>query len=310
MKTDTFWFKGVDDLDLFVYKWTEETNPKAILLLVHGSVEHALRYTHFAEKLTQSDYLVFAPDMRGHGKTAEKSGLFSYMADKDGWELSVQDLWKLSIYIKEKHPGIPFYIFGHSMGSFLVRDYISRYGDQTKAAVITGSTLGQPILARTGLLLSKILRLFNNQQSKSPFFHKMLYGNLNAVVPNPRTEVDFISRDSHEVDKYIKDPWCGCTVTIEYATQLALGSLNTAKPTAFRNTPNKLPIYILSGTDDPVGGHKAKDVIDLVEQYQKYGSRKVELKLYEGARHELLNESNKDEIMLDIIQWMDKQLIE
>ncbi len=308
MQTETFWFEAVDDLDLFTYKWSPETAPKALLLLVHGSVEHAFRYKHFAEKLTSAGFLVYAPDMRGHGKTAEKTGLFSYMADKNGWELTVQDLKKLSDHMEELHPDLPLFIFGHSMGSFLVRDYISRFGNQTIAAIITGSTLGKPILAKAGLILSSIIRLFKDQKSKSKLFHNMLYGKLNDEVPNPNTDVDFISRDVQEVGKYVEDSMCGCTVTIEYAAQLALGSLNTAKPETFRNTPDNLPIYILSGTNDPVGGKKAKDVVALVEQFQKYGSKGVELKLYEGARHELVNEINKEEIMQDIILWMNNQL--
>lgn len=308
MKEEINRYTANDGLQIHVYKWLPGTPVKAVLFLVHGSVEHALRYKFFAEFLTSHGIAVIAPDLRGHGQTALKNGQMSYIAPKDGWNVIMDDLAILKEKIIKEFPEIPLFIFGHSMGSFVVRDFISRYPDKFSGTVLMGSTIGKPLLAKATLLFMHLMLVFRKNTSESPFLHKLIYSDLNKQVKNARTEVDFISRDENEVNKYIADPLCGRTLTIDYAMQLARGSLKTAKLSSVSNIPNELPILVVSGEADPVAGRNAAGVKEMVSLMKKGGQTHLDFKLYPDARHELINEINKKEVMNDILNWMNKQI--
>ncbi len=306
MKEERVWYKGADKLNIHVFKWLPEGDVKGVLLLVHGSVEHAARYRHFAEFLTKNNIAVIAPDLRGHGQTALKNGQMSFIAKENGWNLIIEDLVILKKTILREFSDVPLFIFGHSMGSFIVRDFISRHAEYLKGAIVCGSTIGKPLLAKIMLPVMKIMLWFRKSNAESPFLHKAIYGMLNSGVKNPRTEVDFISRDAKEVDKYIADPLSGCTVTIDYALQLTKGSLLTSTQKSIRSIPDELPIMVVSGSNDPVGGKNGMQVKQMVKAMEKGGKKNIDFKLYPDARHELINEINKDEIMNDILSWITK----
>lgn len=308
MKEERIWFKGADELNIHVFKWLPEENIKGVLLLVHGSVEHAARYKHFAEFLTSKNIAVIAPDLRGHGQTALKNGQMSFIAKKNGWNLIIEDMAILKNSILNEFSNVPLFIFGHSMGSFVVRDFISKHPDNLKGAVLSGSTIGKPILAKVMMPVMKMMLWFRKNNTESPFLHKAVYGTLNNGVKNPRTNIDFISRDEKEVDKYIADPLSGCTITIDYAIQLSKGSLLTATRKSIRTIPAEFPILVVSGSEDPVGGKNGSQVKQMVKAMEKSGKKNIDFKLYPGARHEIINEINKDEVMDDILSWITKNL--
>lgn len=310
MQTETFQYTGSDNLKIHTYKWSPETAPKAIFLLIHGSIEHAKRYEHFAEFLTNQGYLIYAPDLRGHGITGKESNQLSYFAEKEGWDMMLQDVEILHKQIKEEHPDLPIFLFGHSMGSFTVRDYIANYSGDFQGVILSGSTIGKPSLARLGIRIGGFLKAIFGQKSKTPFMHAILYGSLNKKIKKPKTRADFISKDEKEVQKYLDDELCGVLITIEYGMELAKGSLKTSLPETFEKTPNELPIFIISGKEDPVGGKEGDEVIELYDTYKKHGCEKATMKLYDNARHELLNElePTRQETFTDIGEWMEKQL--
>lgn len=305
MQNQPFQYKAKDALNIHVYKWlpNEKMPIKGIFFIVHGSVEHAKRYEHFAEFLTKNGYAVYAPDLRGHGITGKESKELSYFP-KNGWNLLVDDLAKLHKIVLEDFSSLPIFLLGHSMGSFIVRDYIANYSGDFNGVILSGGTIGQPILTKIMQSLAKLLGSFYGAKAETPFIHDQIYGKLNRELKDYKTDADFISYDEKEVQKYLDDELCGITITYNYAIEFAKGAILTALPKTFQDTPNDLPILMISGKDDPVGGKQGEDVVALHKAYLKNGAQKVELKLYENARHELLNELNKEVVMDDILKWM------
>ncbi len=296
-----------DGIQLHTYQWMpdDSNNLKAILFLIHGSVEHAKRYEHFARFLTDNNCGVYAFDMRGHGKTTDvNSSEFAHMKYKKGWELMLQDVKTVHNQLKKDYGELPHFIFGHSMGSFVVRDYIANYDSNFNGAILCGSTLGEKMLVKVLMTVTNIMAFFKNPKAKSKFLHNQVYGKLTKSVKNYQTPVDFISRDTQEVQKYIKDELSGKRISIGYAHEMGKGILKVAEKQTFLNTPETLPILIVSGEDDPVGGKKADGVIALQKAYENRGIKNLTMKIYKDARHELLNEVNKEEVMSDILNWI------
>lgn len=304
MISETFQFTARDGLNVHTYQWMPEApvKPKGIVLIVHGSVEHAARYAHFATFLTDNSFGVYAPDLRGHGVTGHNSRQLAHLEYKTGWISMLGDIMQLYEFIVVSHPGLPVFLFGHSMGSFVARDLIGNYPAQWAGAIISGSTLGKPLLAKSMFPLAKLMLLFYKQNKASRFLHGLVFNPLIKPIKNPRTPFDFISYDEAEVDKYANDPYCGCIISIGFANELAWGSLRAALPQTIENTPEKLPVLFISGVDDAVGGKKGEDIIALYEAFK--AKRHVTLKLYDNARHELLNEHIREQVMDDILQWM------
>ncbi len=291
-----------DGLKIHLHHWIPE-KPNKLMFLIHGSVEHAKRYDYFARKLAEQGFIVIAPDQRGHGLTAQESGVFSHFGDKDGFLRAINDLDEILNHIKEEYPKLPRAIFGHSLGSFLVRKFISLRGDDFKAAIITGSSWGNTMELKGGLLLTKIWSLFTDKNTPNQKFNDFLWGQINAKVKNRKGSLDFINSDEKEVEKYMADPLNGNTITIEFGAQMSKALLMVREDEVFINTPKGLNIYLASGLDDPLS-NKGKDINLIAEKYRKTAHENVTVKLYSSARHEIINEPNKDEIITDIIIWL------
>jgi alpha-beta hydrolase superfamily lysophospholipase len=310
MEMQSYTFKAKDGLEIVSFKWLPENpeNARAVFSLVHGSLEYAGRYEHFIRFLTDAGFIVYAHDIRGHGKTAEKSGEFVYFSEQpNGWELAVEDVHTVTKQIQLDFPGLPVFIFGHSMGSMLVRDYISQHGSDLKGAIICGTGRATPLLMYSGLLVAKLFSL-TGKKRESGFLHQLIYGELNKPIENPQTDFDFLSRDPVEVQKYIDDPWCGRMTRVEYALELVRGVIRINRAAAYENTPTTLPLFLISGEKDPVGGPDGQYVKEVAQAYEKAGVESVITRLYKGARHELVNETNRDEVMGDIAEWLNARL--
>lgn len=308
MKTETFFLKGIQDLELFVHKWSPETGEvKGILQIIHGSLEHSLRYEHFAAFLSNQGFVVYAHDLRGHGQTALKNGnMLLFDEEPKGWEKTLDECFLLTERIQLEYPGLPITVFGHSMGSYLLRQYIAQYGKQISGAILSGTGYLDPLL-RPGLFILNILAALGKKVrlKRSLLFHYAIYGTLNSKLKNTKTRADFISRDEAVVQKYLQDPFSTEIITIDYARELVRGVLMAADKRVFEEAPKDLPILLISGAQDPVGnmGKAPKKILDL---YQKAGLHSVSLKLYPEARHEMVNELNRKEAMQDMLDWMHK----
>lgn len=286
-----------------VHLWTPVAEPTAIIQVFHGLGEHSARYQRFAEAATENGYIVCAHDHRGHGPDAELPGFF---AAEIGWDLLVNDAHKVSDFLRDRYPGKPVVLLGHSMGSYIAQSYARRFGEDLAALVLSGSTWPSRALLFVGRLLARWERWRHGIYYRSPLLHKIGFEEFNNRFEPGRTELDWLSRDPDEVDKYIDDPFCGGPYTTGLWWDL-LGGLNEISGIdALRSIPASLPILITGGADDPVGG--AKGMLKLADAYQRSGHAKVDKAIYADGRHEMLNELNRDEFTADLLRWIEGAL--
>lgn len=307
MMRENFTFTGEEGLQIYGYKWLPENieEAKGIIQISHGMAEGAHRYEPLAKYLTNHGYIVYAHDHRGHGQTGDKVGQIGILAKENGFEYLVRDLHKLSQMIRKDYPQLPLILLGHSMGSFVAQRYIMEYGNEIEGLILSGSNGKQGILLDIGLWMVKkeVEKIGRNTPSKK--LDKLIFGTYNKQFGATRTPFDWLSRDEKEVDKYIEDPYCGGVFSAGFFYDFLTGLKYIGKLENKKSIPVTLPIYIFSGDRDPVGKN-GKGILDLVKDYKKVGIQKVEYKLYPGGRHEMLNEVNKEEVMKDILGWVEE----
>lgn len=300
---DSFKVKGADGVDLHTYAWLPDGEPLAVVQIAHGMAEHALRYRRFAAALNGAGYAVYANDHRGHGLSVSAGERPGHMGDGDGWNKAVQDLKRVNEAIMRRHPGIPIVLLGHSMGSFLAQQYIREYGDSI-AAVALSATNGPPgILGQIGRLVSRLERWRHGPRGHSALLAGMTFKAFNKPFAPNRTEFDWLSRDPAEVDKYVADPLCGFEVTTGTWVGMLDALTRIASNASLAGMNKEMPIYVFSGTEDPVG-ERGKGVKRLLAAYKRHGFRNVTHRFYDGGRHELLNETDRDRVTADFISWL------
>jgi len=304
MQATTFTLQAPDGISLFVYRWLPEAPPKAIVQIVHGWAEHAARYARAAEALCRQGYGVYADDHRGHGRTAQTPADLGFFAEREGWSKCVEDLWQVNRHVADNHPRTPIMIFGHSLGSFLVQQFISEHGDVVVGAVLSASNGKPAAIAPLVSRLARLERLRVGPRGKSALLQKLLFGSLNKPFEPARTPFDWLSRDTAEVDKYIADPLCGFDSAVQLFIDVIGGLQEVATPSRQARIPKKLPVYLFSGSRDPVG----RNLNQLLEAYRAAGLEEVTYKSYPEGRHESLNEINRDEVTLDLIAWLDQHV--
>lgn len=305
MKQETFTFKDPDGVDIFVYKWLPESeNIKGIVQIAHGMAETAARYERFARFLTERGYAAYANDHRGHGKTAKSVDEVGYIGE-DGFNWMVKDMKQLNEIILKEYPDKPLFLFGHSMGSLLGQRYISIYGDSIKGVILSGTCGNQGMMLNLGISLAKMELRKKGARAKSERLDRLTFGSYNKGIKALVTKFDWLSRDKDEVDKYIKDPYCGGVFTTGFFYDFFIGCKEIHKKENMQRIPKELPIYIFSGMKDPVGRY-CKTVKWLINEYKNIGIKDVSYKFYEDGRHEMLNEINRDEVMNNVVLWLDK----
>ena len=307
MGNKTFYFKDSDGVNIFVYKWMPEGDIKGVIQIAHGMAETAARYERFAEFLTKNGYVVFANDHRGHGKTAGSVEKLGYIADEDGFNWMVKDMHELNCIIRDEYKNMPVFLFGHSMGSFLSQRYIQLYGKDLKGVILSGTNGKQGPIIDLGIFVASIEIKKHGRKEKSELLNNMSFGSYNKAFKPCRTDFDWLNRDEAEVDKYIKDPYCGTVFTTSFYYDLLRALKDMYRHKNINAIPKELPIYIMAGTMDPVG-NKGKGVIKLYNMYKSLNIKDVKYKLYKDGRHEILNEINKDEVMTDIGTWLNNHM--
>ncbi len=261
------------------------------MVVAHGMGEHALRYARFAEAAGKVGFAVYAPDHRGHGQTvAEESQLGDF--GREGWRGLIDDLGAVIEHARGEHPGRPIVLMGHSMGSMAVQHYITESSERIDAAALSGTTA---VDMMAGAL-------------SDPDPDANLFDDLNAAFAPTRTESDWLSRDEAEVDLYIADPLCGFTVEGPSLESLVEAGMVYSDPKTIARIRKDLPLYLFAGDRDPVGGEKGQLVELVAQRYRDAGIGDVSVRLYEDARHELLNETNRDEVTSDFLAWASRFL--
>jgi alpha-beta hydrolase superfamily lysophospholipase len=305
MQTSTGSLTTPDGVTLFVYRWLPEAPPKAVVQIAHGLAEHAGRYGRLAQALTDAGYAVYADDHRGHGRSAATPAELGFFAEREGWRRLLDDLWQLSRQIAADHPGLPLVMIGHSMGSFLAQHFIAEHGEALAGVVLSASDGKPSPLASVGRLVARIERARLGPRGRSALIHALAFGAFNKAFAPTRTPADWLSRDPAEVDKYVADPLCGFTATTQAWVDLLDALKEIAKPERQALVPKALPIHIISGSADPVSGG-TKRLQQLLAAYRAAGLERVTHRFYEGARHELFNETNREEVTQDVIRWLDQ----
>ncbi len=304
MSYENFFILNSERQKLCLYKWLPEYVEKAVgvVQIAHGMAEWAGRYNDFAEKLVEAGYIVYAHDHRGHGNTVKDISSIGYLG-KDSFNGMIEDIKLINDLIREKHPNLPIILFGHSMGSFLAQGYIALYGNSLKGVIFSGSNGDHGFILNLGILIAKLQVLLSGEKAKSKLLSKITFGSYNKAFKPNRTPFDWLTRNTIEVDKYINNPYCGGIFTASFYFDFFKGLKTLHKRKTISNIPKSLPVLIISGSMDPVGEF-GKGVSRLFELYHQHGFTDVTLKIYENARHELLNEINKDEVTTDILQWI------
>ncbi|MBN2898496.1 MAG: lysophospholipase [Clostridia bacterium] len=294
-----------EDVSFYTRVWRNETlPPKAIIFLVHGSVEHGGRYKAFAEHLTQQGYVVVAPDLRGHGETGIHGDGLGYFSDAPmGWEICVHDLKVIYDQCVDWYPGLPLIVFGHSMGSYLVRCFIKEYPVAMQGVVLSGTGHFATGIGDLALGLSKVLMHTKGKRYKSRFLTSLVYGTLNKRIGKTETDFDFLSRDTEQVRRYIEDPLCGYICTVDYLHEMLFGTKKANRAAMFELANRQLPLLLISGGEDPVADRGGKGFKKVFDSY-KHRMDDVTAHVYEGARHEVLNETNRETVMADICAWL------
>lgn len=288
MNEDDFALTGSDGMSILGYRWSGAGAPRAIVNLAHGMGEHAARYRRFAQALVDSGYVVYANDHRGHGRTAGPADNHGDLGPA-GWRGLVDDLGALNEHARSEHPDTPLVMFGHSMGSFALQQYLVENSTDPDAAILCGTSAIDVIGAGIDPDAEVDLSAFN-----APF------------EPAP-TEYEWLSRDRAEVDAYVADEACGFGIDATAARSMLEGTAVAGDPTKIAGIRSDLPIYLMSGDADPLAG--GGELIELVAQrYRDAGVADVTVARYPDARHEILNETNRDAVTADVLAWLDRTL--
>jgi alpha-beta hydrolase superfamily lysophospholipase len=293
------------DTVLHGYEWLPAGQTQAVVVIAHGMAEHAARYARFAAALTAAGFAVYAFDHRGHGHTGQNSGSpgnnnLGHMGDQDSWNRAVGDLAAVCRMAAARHPGKPLLLFAHSMGSFMGQQFLYEHGAMLAGAVLCGSTGKPPPIAALGRLVTRMERLRLGRRGVSTLVQSLSFDAFNKRFQPQRTDFDWLSRDPAEVDKYIADPFCGFPITVQSWIDLLDGLQEIARPENQARIPKALPVFVIAGRHDPVSGGGAS-LRQLLQAYAAAGLTRVESRFYDEARHELLNETNRDAVTADVI---------
>lgn len=276
-----------DDVTVAAVRWDPPGSPRGIVQLTHGMGEHVLRYAPLAGALTARGFVVVGQDHRGHGATAREAGAEPGALGAGGWDALVADVGRLLARTRSELPGIPLVLLGHSMGSFAVQQYLLDHSGAVDAAVLTGTSLLDVMESQLDLSGPLDLSAFN------------------APFAPARTDYDWLSRDPDQVDAYVADPWCGFGLDTAGSAGMFAGGRAVADAARLGAMRSDLPLYVAVGEADPVGGPLVLATL-LVERYAAAGLTDVVFRSYPGARHEIFNETDRDDVVADLLTWLDR----
>lgn len=303
---EVIWFPSSDgEHPCAGYLWQPQGQIRGVVQIVHGIAEHMGRYDHFARYLNAHGYVVCGEDHLGHGKTGEAAGQFGFFGRRNGWTLATDNVRAFRQRMAEKFPGVPYILLGHSMGSFLTRTYLCRYPGTVDGAILSGTGQESPLLVATGRLVSTVLGWLRGPTYVSQLVYSQSLGVYNRQFRPNRTTVDWMCSDERMVDAYLQDPLCSFIPSVGLFRDMLGGLRYISSEKALSRMDPNTPIYLFSGDQDPVGANGA-GVRKVYGYFKDHGTRDLELKLYPGARHETLNETNRMEVYADVLDWLDR----
>ena len=290
-----------DSHRIHLQSWAPPGDARGVIQLLHGLGEHIGRYERFAHAAVGRGYVVYGHDHRGHGLSEGERG---YFADEEGWHKVVEDVRLVNDHIREMHATIPVIMLGHSMGSFIAETFTMHYGGRLQGLLLSGSSWPRRIQLLPGRLLAKLESLRVGKRGDSALINALGFGAFNRPFRPVRTEMDWLSRDEAEVDRYVADPLCGGPFTCGLWLDFLGGLFELGSDKSLARIPADLPILITGGSADPVGGDKG--MTRLAMHYMHTMHQRVKLKIYPEGRHEILNEINREDVTADWLDWIEQ----
>ncbi|MCR5495521.1 MAG: lysophospholipase [Treponema sp.] len=312
MQIEKFMQKMNDGAEIAVNRWIPEDseNVKAVLVFCHGMLEHSLRYDRIGSIFAENGFVFSAHDLRGHGKTAQnaeskKTGKFGVLADKDGFNVVTDDYFEIVEQVKKDFPGKAVIAMGHSFGSFVVQNYIEKFGDQVNASILMG-TSGKQKLASVGRIITSLASVLGRSR-KLKFIQNIAFSGYNSRIKKPEHSLEWLCANKIGLELYKNDSWCGGLESVGFFNDLANGLCQIHKISNINKIPSSLPVLILAGSDDPVGDY-GNSIRWLMDKYTQAGITKLQFNQYQGDRHELFNENDCEKVLEDIFDWIEKNV--
>ena len=305
VKKEDFYFDSRDgEHKIHAVRWIPDAQkPACILQVVHGMAEYIERYDNFARFLADRGILVVGDDHLGHGKSVKPGDPYGYFCREDAPTVLVRDEHRLKKMMQEQYAGVPYIILGHSMGSFITRNYLLKYGTGIDGALIVGTGMQPKLVLMCAFALAAVQKMIFGEDHVSKLIDKLAFGAYNKRIKSPETSFDWLSRNEDNVRRYVKDPLCGFTFTVNgFQTSFKL-IYNLHDRGKLSKMPKNLPVFFLSGADDPVGDY-GRSVESVYQSYKEIGMENVQMKLYPKDRHEILNEVDKEDVYGDIYRWI------
>jgi alpha-beta hydrolase superfamily lysophospholipase len=308
MKKNVFKYRSQDGVtEIHAIEWLPEREVVGVLQICHGMVEYIDRYDEFARYMTNRGFYVTGHDHLGHGQSIQSEEDHGYFQEQNGNRYVIGDIHMLRRKTEKRYPDVPYYMLGHSMGSFLLRQYLTRYGEGLTGAVIMGTGYQPAPVLWLGQTLCKIIAKKKGWRYRSEFVNNLSFGAYNKRFEPGETSKEWITSDKEKLDQYVKDPLCSFMFTIGGYYQMFEGMKVLTRRADTERIPKNLPLLLVSGADDPVGDF-GKGVRKVYAGYQKIGIRDVSMKLYQGDRHEILNETDRAKVYEDIYRWICKYM--
>ncbi len=295
---------GVDNIAYYIY--TPKGKARAVIQLCHGMCEYIGRYEHFIDHLCSMGFAVIGNDHLGHGNSAADSDDLGYFALEYGWIYLIKDVRRLQLIGKSLFGGIPYCFIGHSMGSLILRCFLAKYSDEADGAVILG-TVGVHPGIDAGIILAESEMALHGVKSRSKKMNHFFFGLSNIRIEDKRTEFDWISRDEQVVADYIADKKCNFVFTASAFKDLFFLLDFCSKRSWYSKVRKDIPVLLMAGTEDPIGIY-GKGVMHIYRQMIRHGFENAEIKLWDGGRHEILNETNRMEVYAEIVRWLNDEI--
>lgn len=310
IKKEEFTFDSRDGkTKIHAIRWIPEGKVIGILQIVHGMAEYIDRYDETARYFAEKGILVTGEDHLGHGQSVAEDGIYGYFCEQDPATVVVRDVHRLKKLTQEEYPGIPYMILGHSMGSFITRNYLFRYGTGIQGAIICGTGSQPGALVKLCRAVAAVQGLFLSEKHVAKMIDHMAFGSYNKRIQPLRTSVDWLSRNEQNVDAYIADPLCGFTFTVNGFRTLftLLDRLNQEEN--LKKMPADLPVFFIAGQEDPVGAY-GQGVKKAYADFEHAGLTRLSMKLYPNDRHELLNETDRQQVYEEVFAWLMERIRE
>ena len=309
MSDDGFQLPQPDGRAIHVHRWLPQGAVRATLLIAHGMAEHGARYARLAQALNQAGWAVYALDWPGHGRSVRSADELGHFADHDGWNYALDTLHRVRRQVAQEQAGKPLFLLGHSMGSFLGQHYLVEHGEGLAGAILSATSGSMGAMRAPGALLLRLEGALLGVRHRSALAEALSFKAFNKKFAPARTPADWLSRDHAEVDAYVADPLCGfrCSAAL-WASLLSAGA-SLRDPQRLSRIPKSLPVLLIAGSDDAVSGGAPGPEL-LAQAYRAAGLSDVTVKIYEGGRHELLNEipQCRDRVTADLLDWLPSRL--